>query len=270
MRHFRHIALACGALMASTATLPAAGLDQQLIVVDVLDGGMAENGTYQAALRLRLADGWKTYWRAPGDAGIPPIFHWRGSRNVGDVTISWPAPEVFDTAGLRTLGYVDQVVLPVSVAPKSANKPVRLKGRIELGICKDVCIPSEVSFDQQLDPSSGRNPSIAAALAQRPYSAQEAGVRSASCRLSPTSNGIQVEARITMPSAGGPELAVIEPGLPQLWASEAETERQGNTLVARSEMIHVSGSAFAVDRSRIRITVLGQNHSVDIQGCTSG
>lgn len=242
-----------------------------LVEVEILDGGVTADGTYIGALRLTLADGWKTYWRAPGDAGIPPRFSWRGSRNVGEMSMTWPSPEVFSTSGYRTIGYHDQLVLPIEVTPAQPGRAVRLKGRMELGICKDVCVPSELSFDHQLDAKAGRNPAIVAALASRPYSAREAGVRAASCRLKPTKYGIEVEARITMPSAGGTEVAVIEPGSPHLYASETSAKRSGQILVAKTEFLPASsGNIASVDRSQLRITVLGSKHAVDITGCTAG
>ncbi|MEX0318923.1 MAG: protein-disulfide reductase DsbD domain-containing protein [Ruegeria sp.] len=261
------------ATLALCATLAApvyaGGLDD-VVRLDVLDGGVTKKGTYLGAIRLTLADGWKTYWRAPGEAGIPPSFDWRGSRNVGEVSITWPAPEVFDQNGLRSIGYEDQLVLPVEITPAKPGQPVRLKGEMDFGVCKEVCIPGNLSFDHRLDSGAGRHPAIAAALAQRPYSAREAGVKSASCRLKPTQHGLQIEARIAMPPAGGAEVAVIEPGNPALWAAETRTRRQGNTLIASSEVISNSGAAFALDRSEVRITVLGARHAVDIQGCTPG
>ncbi len=260
-------ALATGICVMTPAT--AQGVDQ-LVQLEVLDGGKTANGTYQGALRLKLKDGWKTYWRAPGDAGIPPQFSWKGSGNIQDVAITWPAPSVIDQNGLRSIGYEDELVLPVEITPKNPSKPVRLRGQMDLGVCKDVCVPGRLGFDQTLKSDSGRHPEIAAALAQRPYSAREAGVSSASCHLSPTDDGMQIEARITMPSAGGTEIAVIEPGNPALWASQPETDRQGNTLIARSEVISASGAPFALDRSEVRITVLGAKHAVDILGCTAG
>ncbi len=243
---------------------------EQLVQLEVLDGGKSSNGTYQGALRLTLKDGWKTYWRAPGDAGIPPQFDWSRSGNVGHVEIIWPAPGVFDQNGLQSIGYEDQLVLPVKITPKNAAKPVRLRGQMDLGVCKDVCVPGRLDFDHTLNAQAGRNPAIAAALAQRPYSAREAGVAAAACHLKPTSDGMQIEAHIRMPSAGGSEVAVIEPGNPTLWASQAETSRQGDTLIARSEVISASGSPFALDRSEVRITVLGASHAVDIVGCSAG
>lgn len=241
-----------------------------LVRIEVLDGGPTARGTHMAALRLTLSDGWKTYWRAPGEAGIPPSFDWRGSRNLGDVSIIWPTPQVFEANGLRTIGYKHQLVLPVEVTPARDDQPVRLRGRIEFGLCSDVCIPGALEFDRELDPQAGRHPAIAAALAQRPYSAGEAGMRAATCRLSPVKGGLKVEARITMPSAGGEEIAVIEPGAPGLWATETRASRQGDTLIANSELISETGSAFALNRSAIRITVLGTRHTVDIRGCDAG
>ncbi len=247
----------------------AQGVDN-LVQLEVLDGGKTAKGTYQGALRLTLKDGWKTYWRAPGDAGIPPQFDWKGSGNIADIAVTWPAPHVFDQNGLRSVGYEDQLVLPVEITPKNPAIPVRLRGEMDLGVCKDVCVPGRLDFDHTLDANAGRNPAIAAALAQRPFSEREAGVAGATCHLTPTADGMQIEARITMPSAGGSEFAVIEPGNPALWASQSETRRQGNTLIASSEVISASGGPFALDRSEVRITVLGANHAVDIQGCSAG
>ncbi len=269
MTFWKPAAAALTASLCLGAPALAQGVDQ-LVQLEVLDGGKSANGTYQGALRLTLKDGWKTYWRAPGDAGIPPQFDWNGSGNIQDISITWPAPHVFDQNGLRSIGYEDQLVLPVEITPRNPAKPVRLRGEMDLGVCKDVCVPGRLGFDHTLDAGAGRNPAIAAALAQRPFSAREAGVAGASCVLTPTSDGMRIEAHITMPSAGGAEVAVIEPGNPTLWASQSETHRQGNTLIASSEVISASGGPFALDRSEVRITVLGANHAVDIQGCSAG
>lgn len=256
------------AALALTAFQPAyaGGLPDPLAELEVLDGGLTSRGTYQAALRLTLPDGWKTYWRAPGEAGIPPGFSWRGSRNLGAVAFTWPAPEVFSTGGIHSIGYENELVLPVEITPKDPNRPVRLKGRMEFGVCKDVCVPADASFDHKVDASAGRHPAIAAAIASRPYSAQEAGVTSASCRMQPIEDGFRVEAHITMPSAGGQEYAVIEPGAPGLYLAGSGTSRQGGTLVATAEFL-TEGGAVALDRSRMRITVLGADRAVDITGC---
>ena len=171
---------------------------------------------------------------------------------------------------MRSLGYKDSVVLPLELTPGNGTDPIRLKGSIDLGVCKDVCIPERLHFDARLDPNAPRSSAIAAALAARPYSAAEAGVTRAECALTPTADGLQITARITMPSAGGTEIAVIEPGNPMIWASEATSSRSGPTLTASSELVHANGGTFALDRSAVRLTVLGTDHAVDIRGCQPG
>jgi DsbC/DsbD-like thiol-disulfide interchange protein len=269
MKHLLAPILAVCLAVSSAATVLAGNDLEDMIQVEVLDGGITADGTYMSALRLTLPQGWKTYWRAPGDAGIPPQFSWRGSRNIDALEITWPTPEVFDSNGLRTIGYQNQLVLPFEITPKKPDGPVRIRGRVDLGLCKDVCIPGEVAFDHEFNTKSDRNPAIAAAMAQRPYSATEAGVRSATCRINPTKDGLQVEAQIAMPSAGGPEVAIIESGSDQFWATETTTQRRGGVLIATSELIGVNaGTAPVLDRSQLRFTVLGQRKAVDIRGCT--
>jgi hypothetical protein len=132
-------------------------------------------------------------------------------------------------------------------------------------------MPHALRFDSVIDDVQATpTPAIAAALAQQPYSAKEAGVRAAHCHVTPTEDGLQIEARVNMPSAGAPEYVVIEPGPEDIWVSEARTMRRGGEVVAVSEMVHVTGGPIALDRSAIRITVLGSSHAVDIRGCTPG
>lgn len=241
------------------------------ITAEVVPGWIKADGARVAALRLSLAPGWKTYWRAPGDAGIPPRFDWSRSRNLNAVSVVWPTPEVFDQNGMRSVGYQDTLIIPLQINPGATDKPVRLRARMELGICADICIPHELTFDAELSSDSlTPTPAIVAALSQTPYSASEAGVTSATCRISPTSDGLMIETALTMPSAGGPEYVVMEPGAGEIWVSEAKTKRKGGTLTATSELVHVNGGAIALDRSAIRITVLGSKHAVDIRGCTPG
>lgn len=252
------------------ATTPLAAQDRfDPVEAQVLPGWVTSDGTRMTAIDIQLAPGWKTYWRAPGDGGIPPTFDWSGSRNIDGVDISWPTPTVFDQNGMRSYGYEDRLILPLSITPSVRGEAMRVTVQVDMGVCSDVCVPYRLSLDQLLDTDQTRpTPVIASALAQQPYSSSEAGVTQAICSIAPIRDGLRIEASIAMPSAGGPEVMVIEPGLPEVWVSEAHTERQGNRVVATSDMVHVSGRVFSVDRSAIRITVLGQNHAVDIRGCS--
>ncbi|WP_300012648.1 protein-disulfide reductase DsbD domain-containing protein [uncultured Roseobacter sp.] len=241
------------------------------VTAQVLPGWVQSDGTRVAAVHLSLEPGWKTYWRAPGDAGIPPSFDWSGSNNLKSASVSWPTPKVFEENGMRSIGYADELVIPVTLAPKRTGDPVRVRLTMDIGICSDICIPHQLTFDETISSTETRpTPAIAAALAQSPYSEREAGVTAAKCRIEPTPDGLRIEARVRVPSAGGPEVMVIEPGLGDVWVSETDTHRSGGEVIAVSEMIHVNGGPIALDRSNIRMTVLGSNHAVDVKGCTPG
>lgn len=264
--------LLIAATMAATA-LPALAKDRFEVPVsgEILSGWQQPDGSRMAALRLELAPGWKTYWRTPGDAGIPPTFSWSGSKNLHGVGISWPAPEVFLTAGMRTIGYTDTVVLPLKLLPKTAGQPITLQAVVDMGVCSDICVPHRMKITAVIDDNNTKpTPAIAAALANRPFSAKEAGVRGTTCALRPTEDGLQIETRVSMPSTGGSEVVIIEPGAPGLWMSETEVSRQGQTLTAIGEMMTSDGAPVAIDRSAVVITVLGQKHSVEIKGCKPG
>lgn len=241
------------------------------VTAQVLPGWVQADGTRMAAVHLSMEPGWKTYWRAPGDAGIPPRFDWSGSRNLESVAVSWPTPEVFEDNGMRSIGYANELVIPVRMVLKEGNQPVDVQLTMDIGICSDICIPHRLTFEQTIDNGDTRpTPAIAAALAQSPYSAREAGVTAAKCRIEPTQDGLRIEARVTVPSTGASEVMVIEPGLGDVWVSESDTRRAGSDVIAVSEMIHVNGGPIALDRSAIRLTVLGSNHAVDVRGCTPG
>lgn len=259
------------AILCSLASAGAAGDPFETPVTgEVLKGWERADGTRIAGLRLRMAPGWKTYWRQPGDAGIPPQFDWSGSDNLGAVGITWPTPKIFLTAGMRTIGYTGDVVLPIALVPRKPGEPIRLNAEIDMGVCSDICVPHRMTLDAVIDDRNTKPvPAIAAALAEQPYSGTDAGVTAATCALRPTRDGLAITARLSMPSAGGAEIVVIEPGEPGIWVSETATSRGGGTLTAEAEMIAGAGKTLAIDRSALRFTVLGEKHAVDIRGCAA-
>jgi DsbC/DsbD-like thiol-disulfide interchange protein len=97
---------------------------------------------------IQLQPGWHTYWRTPGDSGVPPRFDFSKSDNVEAVTVLWPAPHKFDDgAGGTSLGYVKQIVLPLRIVPKNADKPVTLRASINYAVCEKLCIPVDASAE---------------------------------------------------------------------------------------------------------------------------
>jgi DsbC/DsbD-like thiol-disulfide interchange protein len=264
-----HRLAATATLLAATAS-SASDLPSELASAEILGGWREASGRHVAALRITLAPGWKTYWRAPGDAGLPPRFDWSSSRNVASVTPLWPVPHVFWQNGMRSVGYAEEVVLPLVVAPAAEGEPVRLSGRIDIGVCEDVCVPMSFDLTGDLTAPGAPDAAIARAMDLRPLAAEAAGVTSVICRVEPIADGIRVSAAISMPRLGAEEAAILEFPDPSVWISEAATLREGGVLVATAEMVPPGGRPFALDRSDVRITVLAGDRGVDILGCTGG
>jgi DsbC/DsbD-like thiol-disulfide interchange protein len=233
-----------------------------LVQVDVLPGWREPDGSHFAGVRIRMQPGWKTYWRTPGDGGIPPLFDLAGSDNLSGFTLRLPAPVVFEEDGLRSMGYTDEVVFPIQLQSKDAAAPIRLDGALHIGVCEKVCVPVEVRLQAELDAPGQSSALITAALAQEP--ALHAGT--ITCEFTPTEDGLRLRARIAEPVRSG-EVAVIELGDPTLWVSDAETTREGGALVAQVDIYAAHDGPIPIDRSGVRMTVLSEGTAYERRGC---
>lgn len=131
-----------------TAAGPAHGAASDWIVTDfsrlrlvAAGDSTAASGVLEIGVQIRLEEGWKTYWRDPGDAGLPTSFDWSASRNVGGVTLAWPAPKRLPFEGLDSYGYEGEVVFPARLRPARPGAPVRIDLAVDYAVCKDICVP---------------------------------------------------------------------------------------------------------------------------------
>jgi DsbC/DsbD-like thiol-disulfide interchange protein len=110
--------------------------------------GSRSGAVLLGGIAFQLQPGWKTYWRTPGDSGVPPRFDFSKSDNIDAVTILWPAPTKFpDGAGGHSLGYQKQVVLPLRIVAKNPDKPVTLRALINYAVCEKLCVPVEANAE---------------------------------------------------------------------------------------------------------------------------
>ena len=129
----------------------------------------SSSGPLRAGVEIRLRTGWHTYWRYPGDAGVPPQFNFSGSSNLGKVHVSWPAPQRIAEAGSISIGYLAGVVFPLRIEPRDAGKPVVLRVKLDYAICEKLCVPAEGRGELTL-PAAGpsQDHAIAAAASRVP------------------------------------------------------------------------------------------------------
>lgn len=261
--------VALAALLFPTALW--AGSEDDVAALDVIDGWSTDDGGQMIALRIRLAPGWKTYWRAPGDAGIPPQFSWVGADNLRAVRVFWPRPHVFDQNGFHSIGYDTELVLPIELLPLIAGDPIQITGQIAMGVCKDICIPTTLDISEMTampgDGPGADSAIIRAALSAQPKSATSAGAGPVACTLTPIDDGLRLKVSIPVPDQGGLEVVVLEPARSDVWVSQAEISRSGRHLTATADLVPPEARPFAFDRSQLRVTVIGRDGAVDMRGC---
>src|ERR1700743_2867426 len=135
--------------------------------------GSRSGSVLLGGIAMQLEPGWKTYWRSPGDSGVPPRFDFSKSENIEAVTILWPAPTKFDDgAGGHSLGLHHQVglrVRPLRCVAKNAEKPVTLRAAINYAVCAKLCIPVEAEAELPFTSvASTQDSALSAALAVLP------------------------------------------------------------------------------------------------------
>jgi DsbC/DsbD-like thiol-disulfide interchange protein len=131
-----------------------------------------ERAPMRAGIEIRLKNGWHTYWRYPGDAGVPPRFDFAGSQNVKSVEVLWPAPQRIPEQGLVAIGYTRDVILPLAIVPQNSGEPITLRLKVEYAVCETLCVPAEGKAELRLSggPSS-QDAALTAAEARLPHKA---------------------------------------------------------------------------------------------------
>jgi DsbC/DsbD-like thiol-disulfide interchange protein len=132
--------------------------------------------TLRAGIEIKLQPGWKTYWRYPGDSGVPPRFDFSRSENLAAVKVLYPAPHLYADEAGNSLGYKDGVTFPLRMTPKQPDKPVKLHVKLDYAICEKLCVPAQGSAELTLAPGAGAMDgalSAAEAHVPKPVSAEQ-------------------------------------------------------------------------------------------------
>lgn len=156
------------------------GLNAQQIVVPKTGGEMSmlrivssgglRDGTYDAGVDLTMEPGSHTYWKIPGEAGVPPVFTFNGSSNVASATVSYPVPRRISEEGIDAFGYTNNVIFPVAVTPADRSKPAVLRVDVTYAVCNKICLPGHGEASLTLTPRGAAvdGAALAAAMALVP------------------------------------------------------------------------------------------------------
>jgi DsbC/DsbD-like thiol-disulfide interchange protein len=175
----------------------------------VTTGKPDKEGLIKGALEIDLARGWKTYWRDPGDAGIPPQIDFSGSSNLSAADIVYPPPHRFSDTGGIWAGYKKPTRFGLILKAAEPSKPMELDAKIFLGLCQSICVPFHAHLS--VDPARGADDLMDAAIVAETFAALPAAPSEAfnAAETSKTPAALTVSA--TLPKPGAAELFVAAP-----------------------------------------------------------
>lgn len=183
-RPLRAALLACAAVVVLDAPARAAEAsawseDTRSAIRLIAGTNKAGAEALRAGIEIKLQPGWKTYWRYPGDSGVPPRFDLAGSENLARARISYPAPHLLTDETGNSLGYKGGVIFPLKISAKDPSKPVTLRLKVDYAVCEKLCIPAVGRAELALgigESSSDAALSAAEAHVPEPVTAAEAGL----------------------------------------------------------------------------------------------
>ena len=211
---------------------------------------VGDSGTVQLGLEFHLRPGWKIYWRSPGDAGFPPSVDWKGSDNLAEAIVSWPAPHRFSVSNLETMGYKDEVILPIVVRVNDTGQPLALKAAVDYLTCDVTCVPRHAELALTLPAGAAEASSHAHAisrfLAQVPGDGARQGVSLVSAEA--TEDGqLKVVVSATPPLLH-PDLFVERGDQMQFTRPQVRLERGGRRAVFKLAPVAGTGEGELLDK----------------------
>ena len=232
---------------AANANLPKAELT--LINAGVRDGVLL------AGVEIAIEPHIKTYWRMPGDSGLPPVFDWSRSENLASAIVRWPKPERIQDPSGTILGYYDDVIFPVEVLPKDAKKPVHLVLKLDYAVCGDLCVPLTGDADVTLTglEQIGPNPTRVNAFLARVPKSVPFGYTTTSVSQDPNMPDallVSVKEPLTDLIVEGPEgwyFGDAKPISPSLWRIFVLQHPTSTTLSSKTLIFTFISNTFATE-----------------------
>ncbi|MSO70615.1 MAG: copper resistance protein [Alphaproteobacteria bacterium] len=144
------VCAAAPAMAAGDASTPWDRQTQAAVRLVAATSGVAGLDRVILGLEFSLAPGWKTYWRSPGEGGLPVEIQWSGSENLQSAALLWPAPRRFSVFGIDNIGYVDHVLLPIEAELARPGQASVFRATVNFLVCKEICVPAEAKLELAL------------------------------------------------------------------------------------------------------------------------
>ena len=223
-----------------------------------------EGAPLRAGIEIKMQPGFKTYWRYPGDAGVPPRFDFTGSDNVRTAKILWPAPHAFDDESGTSIGYKDTVTFPVQITPREPGRPVTLRLKIDYAVCEKLCIPAEGRAELGLPRGASEfDGAIAAAEAKIPKPVAPGDIGLKAVRVS---GALKPLVMLDLAAPNGEAYEIFVEGPNTEWAIPLPKPAPGAPAGRRHYEFVLDGVPPGVDpmgRFALTFTIVGKDRAVE-------
>jgi DsbC/DsbD-like thiol-disulfide interchange protein len=219
-----------------------------------------------AGIEIKLQPGWHTYWRYPGDSGVPPRFDFSGSDNVKAAKVLYPAPKLHSDQGGQSLGYEGDVIFPVQVTPKDPGQPVRLRLKLAYAVCEKLCVPAEGRAELALGAGdSTQEPALEAARARVPKPVAAADIGLTARRVN---DGPKPLVAVDLRTPANEPVQVFVEGPTPEWALPIPKPEQGAPAGHRRFSFELDGLPPGVDpkgRFELTFTVVEGDRALEVR-----
>jgi DsbC/DsbD-like thiol-disulfide interchange protein len=236
--------------------------------VRLIAGSAPDGDPMRAGVEIRLKSGWHTYWRYPGDAGVPPRFDFAASQNLKSVEVLWPAPQRIPEQGLVAIGYTGDVILPVVIVPQIKGEPVKLRLKLDYAVCETLCVPAEAKAELVLTggPSS-HDARLAAAEARVPKKTalgEGSALAVKSVRREATGGRPRILVDVAAPPAA--EIALFAEGPTADWALPVPAAVDGAPKGLQRFAFELDGAppGASYDAARIVLTAVAGDAAIEV------
>ena len=261
---------ACGAMMllgaAARAADESAWAQDSRSGVRLIAGASKSGERLRAGVEIQLQPGWKTYWRYPGDSGVPPRFDFSGSENLKAAKVLYPAPHLFSDEAGNALGYKDRVIFPVQLSPQQPGKPVLLRLKLDYAVCEKLCIPAEGRAELTLNAGdSAQDAALTAAEARVP---QPVTAAAAGLSVRRVNNGPKPLIAVDLATGADKRVTLFVEGPTPEWALPIPTPAQGAPAGHRHFGFELDGLPSGVDPKghfELTFTVVEGDRAIEVK-----
>lgn len=220
----------------------------------------------RAGIEVKLQPGWHTYWRYPGDSGVPPRFDFAGSDNVRSAKVRYPAPRLFSDSGGQSIGYSGSVIFPIEVTPRQTGKPVILRLKVDYAVCEKLCVPAEGRAALGLAPGpSANDAALGAAEAQVPVLLDAAAVDLRARRVNDAAKPLVA---VDLKTPDGKPVALLVEGPGPEWALPIPKPAQGAPAGRQHFGFELDGLPPGVNPKasfELTFTLIGDGRAVEVK-----